>query len=104
MSFFFSASSSAALATRCSSIFFESFGCLRRIELNPRDTTPDVLPTAMGRSVGHWEGDTLVVETTRVRKTGAGVHSGDPPASLARRFVERISVGSSAIRGSGYRA
>ena len=74
------------------SIFFEIFGGIRRIELDPRVTPRDALPTTMGRSVGHWEGDTLVVETTRVRKTGAGLYSGDPPVSLGRRFVERISI------------
>jgi len=74
-------------------IFFEIFGGIRRIELDPRVAPRDVLPTARGRSVGHWEGDTLVVETTQVRKTGAGPYSGDPPVSLARRFVERISLG-----------
>ena len=47
----------------------------------------------MGRSVGRWEGDTLIVETTRVRKDGAGPFSGNPPVSLGRRFIERISLG-----------
>jgi len=77
-------------------VFFEVFGGVRRIELNPRAAPPDALPTAMGRSVGHWDGDTLVVETTRVRKTGAGLFSGDPPVGLGRRFVERFSVGKDA--------
>jgi hypothetical protein len=74
-------------------LFFEIFGGVRRIELDPRAHPPDPLPTAMGTSTAHWEGDTLVVETSRVRKEGAGRFSGDPPASLGRRFVERISLG-----------
>jgi hypothetical protein len=74
-------------------IFFEIFGTIRRISLDARKSPPDVLPTAMGRSVGRWEGETLVVETTRVRKDGAGPFSGNPPVSLNRRFVERISLG-----------
>jgi hypothetical protein len=74
-------------------IFFEIFGGIRRIPLDARKAPTDSLATAMGRSVGRWEGDTLVVETTRVRKDGAGPFSGNPPVSLARRFVERISAG-----------
>ena len=74
-------------------ILFEVFGGIRRIHLDARDAPSDALPTTMGRSVGHWEGDTLVVETTRVRKDGAGLLSGNPPVSLGRRFVERISLG-----------
>lgn len=74
-------------------VFFEIYGGIRRIEMNPRVHAPDPLPTAMGTSIGRWEGDTLVVETTHVRKDGAGPFSGDPPVSLARRYVERISLG-----------
>ena len=77
-------------------VFFEVFGGIRRIYLDERHAPLDALPTAMGRSVGRWEGDTLVIETTRVRKDGAGRFSGDPPVSLARRFVERISLGTDA--------
>ena len=47
----------------------------------------------MGYSIGRWEGSTLVVETTHVRNTGPGPFAGNPPISSARRFVERITLG-----------
>jgi hypothetical protein len=74
-------------------IFFEVFGAIRRIAFDPRDVPDDVLPTTMGHSTGRWEGDTLVIETRGVLKDGAGPFSGHPPVSLARRFVERITLG-----------
>ena len=74
-------------------MFFEIYGSIRRIALDGRRVPADALPSAMGRSVGHWDGDTLVIETTRVRKEGYGRYSGNPPMSSARRFVERISLG-----------
>ncbi|MET0291256.1 MAG: hypothetical protein ABW136_02760 [Steroidobacteraceae bacterium] len=77
-------------------VFFEVFGGIRRIELDPRAVTADPLPTTLGTSIGHWEGDVLVVETTRVRKEGAGQFSGNPPVSGSRKFIERLSIGNDA--------
>jgi hypothetical protein len=74
-------------------VFYEVFGSLRRIPLGPARNTFEALPTAMGRSVGRWEGDTLVVETDMIRREGAGKPSGNPPISNARRIVERWSLG-----------
>ncbi len=76
-------------------VFFEVFGSLRRIPVGPapaRDTF-DALPTAMGTSHARWEGDTLVVETHSIRRTGAGKPTGDVPVSNARRIIERWSMG-----------
>lgn len=36
---------------------------MRRIYTDGRGHTPDVNPTLYGESIGHWEGDTLVVDT-----------------------------------------
>jgi hypothetical protein len=44
---------------------FEFSGASRTIHLDPVDPPP--ADTWMGHSVGHWEGNTLVVETTNFR-------------------------------------
>jgi len=74
-------------------VFYEVFGSVRRIPLGAARNTFEALPTAMGRSIGRWEGDTLVVETDMIRREGAGQPSGNPPISNARRIVERWSLG-----------
>lgn len=74
-------------------MFFEIFGNIRRIPLDAPPPAHERLPTAMGHSRGHWEGDVLVVETTRIRRDGAGSPTGNPPVSNARRITERWSLG-----------
>ena len=75
-------------------MFFEIYGSVRRIPVGaPRGAALEALPTPMGRSRGHWEGDTLVVETAQLRREGAGRPNGDPPVSSVRRIVERWSLG-----------
>ena len=85
--------------------FFEVYGGIRRVFLDGQ-RRDDVLPSVMGYSVGRWEGDTLVIETTHIRKEGAGRFSGNPPVSAARRIVERISsicrASHSPVARSGY--
>ena len=73
-------------------MFFEIYGSVRRIPVGGAKPVFEALPTPMGRSTGHWEGDTLVIETTHVRRDGAGEIAGDPPVSSGRRFIERISI------------
>jgi len=73
-------------------MFFEIYGGVRRIEFDKRRAADDVLPSVMGHSTARWEGDTAVVETTRIRKDGFGQMSGNPPVSSARRIVERFSM------------
>ncbi len=57
-------------------ILYEAFGMVRRIYMDGREL-PDYLPPARsGYSVGHWEGDELVINTTRVAPgllTGGGL-------------------------------
>ncbi len=57
-------------------ILYEAFGMVRRIYMDGREL-PDYLPPALsGYSVGHWEGDELVINTTRVAPgllTGGGL-------------------------------
>jgi hypothetical protein len=51
----------------------------------------DMWPTVYGTSVGHWEGDTLVVETAMVSQPSDYFH-GAPPFSEEARYVERIRL------------
>jgi gluconolactonase len=51
----------------------------------------DMWPTTWGTSVGHWEGDTLVIETAMVKDPSEFFH-GAPPFSEEARYVERIRI------------
>jgi hypothetical protein len=72
-------------------ILYESFHEVRRIFLDERGY-PDNLPhRAMGYSLGHWEGSTLVVETKML--TPGYVDLAGQPLSENARVVERMSLG-----------
>ena len=49
------------------SIYWEGYGQFRKIYMRDRNPPPPVLDTAMGYSLAHWEGDTLVIETTHLK-------------------------------------
>ncbi|MFC3097304.1 hypothetical protein [Alteraurantiacibacter palmitatis] len=51
----------------------------------------DMWPTTYGTSIGHWEGDTLVIETVMVTTPSDFFH-GSPPFSEEARYVERIRL------------
>ncbi|GAA0282441.1 hypothetical protein GCM10009127_24780 [Alteraurantiacibacter aestuarii] len=51
----------------------------------------DMWPTTWGTSIGHWEGDTLVVETVMVDSPSNYFH-GAPPFSEEARYIERIHM------------
>ena len=56
--------------TKLTAILFESQGRYRQIFTDGRSLPSDPQPTWMGYSVGRWEGDSLVVETTGFRDQG----------------------------------
>jgi hypothetical protein len=64
-------------------------GLLRRVSLN-RPLPTDVDESAMGTSVGHWDGSTLVVETTGLDRNGFLMNGVKIGANA--RIVERISL------------
>ena len=71
-------------------ILYESFHEARRIWLDGRPY-PETLPhRAMGYSLGHWEGSTLVVETKML--TSGYVDLAGQPLSENSRVVERMSL------------
>jgi len=65
----------------------------RVIPLNGRPHASPNVRSYMGDARGHWEGNTLVVETTNflANKTGIGLNGGGTPTSDALRLVERYT-------------
>ena len=65
----------------------------RVIPLDGRPHANPNIKTYMGDSRGHWEGSTLVVETTNFlpNKTGIGLNGGGVPTSDALKVTERFT-------------
>ena len=57
----------------------------------PFPKAEDMWPTVWGTSIGHWEGDTLVVETVQVQMPYTYFH-GAPTFSEEARYYERIRL------------
>jgi len=55
----------------------------------PLPAAEDLWPTPWGTSIGHWEGDTLVMETVAVRM-GSVLPLPLPPLTDGARFIERL--------------
>jgi hypothetical protein len=74
-------------------ILVEMNHAVRTIRLSDRRHLPDAIQPWMGDSVGWWEGDTLVVETTNLNPKGAHVFSlgggfgYSPKARITERFT-----------------
>ena len=56
----------------------EHFHMVRRIFIDGREPPSDWWPSLVGFSVGHWEGDTLVVRTTHMSPDNLMWHNGMP--------------------------
>lgn len=70
-------------------IIAEAQSQVRRIYLDkPQAKVEDVPPSYFGHSVGHWDGDTLVVDTIGVKEDVVGYH--DMPHSGDMHIRERI--------------
>ena len=84
--------------------FSELNDALRRVYLDGRKPSQKVLddPTYAGYSTGHWEGDTLVVDTVALRDDT--FIEGFTPHSDAMTVHERIRLeGAGTVGGSDYR-
>ena len=64
----------------------------------PMPPIDDLWPTATGTSIGHWEGDTLVIETIMVSNPN-DYFQGGPPLSEEAHYVERIRLDGVKLRG-----
>ena len=72
-------------------IISEAFSEVRRVYMDrPQAKLEDVAPGYYGRSVGHWEGDTLVVDTIGIKPTVTGYRG--MPHSPQMRITERIRM------------
>ncbi len=70
-------------------IIGEAFSEVRRIYMGkPQLPLDDIDPGYYGRSVGHWEGDTLVVDTFGIKESVRGYQ--DLPHSAQMRITERL--------------
>ena len=69
------------------------YGDVRHIYTDGRKhpAADDLWPTAWGDSIGHWEGDTLVVDTISVTNPNVYFH-GAPPLSDDAHYIERIRM------------
>lgn len=70
--------------------FLKENGSVRRIQMKRGHTGLDEPPTYMGDSIGHWEGDTLVVDTVHLRPD-TSLERRIAPHSDAMHVIERIS-------------
>ena len=70
-------------------ILYEAVRGFREIFLDGRTLPEDPNPTWMGYSIGHWDGDTLVVETSGFNDK-SWLDSGGHPHSDALKVTERF--------------
>ena len=70
-------------------------GLIRRIYVDGRTLPTDVEETYTGTSVGHWEGETLVVETVGINpdeRYPESAYPGSMPIGKGVRITERIAL------------
>lgn len=81
------------LITPEETLIVNAYGETRHIYTDGRSmpAADDMWPTVWGTSVGHWEGDTLVIETVQVQMPYLYFHGG-PTLSEQARYVERIRM------------
>ena len=70
----------------------ELFDITRIIQMNSDAMASDDPASALGHSVGHWEGDTLVINTTRINWPFFD-HQGIIPQSDTVQVTEQLSIG-----------
>jgi hypothetical protein len=75
-------------------ILYEGHSEVRRVFLDGRRIDPaDLLPSRGGTSWGHWEGDTLVVETTSLKESVDQPTAHSENARIIERYTPRVEGG-----------
>jgi hypothetical protein len=64
---------------------------VREVHLNQKQHPADVKPSLLGHSIGHWEGETLVIDTVGYQPHVSGVFSGIP-GGARKHTVERLTL------------
>ncbi|HEY5622356.1 MAG TPA: DUF6152 family protein [Gammaproteobacteria bacterium] len=75
----------------------EFFDALRTVWMDGRGHPETAEPTVQGHSIGHWEGDTLVVDTIHLAEHRDG-NGGGVPSSRERHVIERFSLSEDGTR------
>ena len=80
-------------------LIINAYNEARHIYTDGRGHPPadDLWPTVTGNSIGHWEGDTLVIDTIMVTNPNE-FFQGNPPLSEEARYVERIWLDGEKLR------
>jgi len=65
---------------------------VRVVHLDQTEHPADLEPSLHGHSIGHWEGDTLVVDTAGYMPLADG-YAFDLPSSASKHIIERFSLG-----------
>lgn len=74
-------------------IYQEAYGMLRWIHTDGRTIPDDAIPAYMGYSVGHWEGDTLVVKTGNIyHGTRMSIPDPDGKGSIPIKHSEGLQL------------
>ena len=71
------------------SIYWEGYGMYRKIYMADHNPPKQLIPSAMGHSVAHWEGETLVIETTQLKPYP---YMSRMATSSAAKVVERLHM------------
>jgi hypothetical protein len=80
-------------------LIINAYNEARHIYTDGRGHPPpeDLWPTVTGHSIGHWEGETLVIDTIMVRNPNE-FFQGAPPLSEEAHYIERIWLDGDKLR------
>ena len=80
-------------------LIVNAYNEVRHIYTDGREHPPldDLWPTVTGNSIGHWEGDTLVIDTIMVTNPNE-FFQGGPPLSDEARYTERLRLDGDRLR------